>query len=211
MTTISVIIPAYNRATLIGATLDSVLAQTCPVSQVLVVDDGSTDNTTDVVRDYEKRSQGLIRLIPQSNAGPSVARNHGLSLCTGDFVAFLDADDLWLPTKIQKQLALLQSDPTAAGCYTQMFRFRQTLDDLGRPLTQNTLDQPGFEHVFLTMCIQSSMTLIQGNIARALQFEDQARPAEDADLLCRGSQKRHVATGSRSAHSLSAPWGSGHS
>lgn len=180
MSTISVIIPAYNRAVLIGQTLDSILAQTRPVSEVLVVDDGSTDDTREVVYRYENKTSGMIRLIKQANAGPSVARNHGLSLCTGDYVAFLDADDLWLPTKIEKQLALLQSDPTAVGCYTQMFQFCQTLDDLGRPLTQNTLDQPDFAHVFLTMCIQSSMTLLRGTVARALKFVDHVRAAEDA-------------------------------
>ncbi len=189
MTTISLIIPAFNRAALIGATLDSVLAQTHPVSEVLVVDDGSTDNTREVVREYEKRSQGIIRLIQQKNVGPSAARNHGLSLCTGDYVAFLDADDLWLPRKIEKQLALLQSDPTAAGCYTRMFQFQKNLDDLGRPLTQNVIDEPDFAHVFLTMCIQSSMPLIRGSIARSLRFEENIRAAEDAIYFAQVAQQ----------------------
>ncbi len=188
MTTTSVIIPAYNRAALIGATLDSVLAQNHPVSEVLVVDDGSTDNTREVVREYETRSQGIIRLIEQKNAGPSVARNHGLSLCKGDYVAFLDADDLWLPTKIQKQLALLQSDPTAVACYTRMFQFQKNLDDLGRPQTQNVIDEPDFAHVFLTMCIQSSMPMIRGPIARSLRFEENIRAAEDAIYFAQVAQ-----------------------
>ncbi len=89
----SVIIPAYNRADLIGQTLDSVLAQSFRDFEIIVVDDGSTDNTVEALSAYA----GRIKLLRQENQGPSAARNHGLRHAAGEYVAFLDSDDLWFP------------------------------------------------------------------------------------------------------------------
>ena len=88
----SVIIPTHNRATLIAATIASVLAQPDPC-QVIVVDDGSTDRTADVVAGFGDR----VTLLRQANRGPGTARNAGLALAAGEYAAFLDSDDLWLP------------------------------------------------------------------------------------------------------------------
>lgn len=93
MPSLSVIIPTYNRVGLLRETLDSLRAQDVPVHEIIVVDDGSTDRTLNCLRDEHPE----VQVISQKNAGPGVARNRGLKRAQGDFVAFLDSDDLWFP------------------------------------------------------------------------------------------------------------------
>jgi glycosyltransferase involved in cell wall biosynthesis len=105
---ISVIIPAYNAAAYIERALRSVLNQSRPAEEIIVVNDGSTDATSEILRRYE----GKIRIIEQANAGVSAARNAGIRAATGDWIAFLDADDEWLPEKLRLQSELLAANPT---------------------------------------------------------------------------------------------------
>jgi glycosyltransferase involved in cell wall biosynthesis len=112
---ISVIIPAYNRADLIGETLRSLLNQTVPAKEIIVVDDGSTDSTAEVVERIaeeirDRRSeigQPAIKVIRQGNAGPGAARNRGLAESTGEFIHFFDSDDIAAPNKHEVQLRTL--------------------------------------------------------------------------------------------------------
>jgi glycosyltransferase involved in cell wall biosynthesis len=108
---VTVVVPAYNAERFIGQGLKSILSQTLPVAEVLVVDDGSTDGTAGVV----SRFGGPVRLLHQPNAGVSTARNRGLQEAAGRFVAFCDADDLWLPSKLEKQMEALTANPSASG------------------------------------------------------------------------------------------------
>jgi glycosyltransferase involved in cell wall biosynthesis len=109
-----VVIPAYNARAHIGACLDSVLAQSGPFSlEVIVVDDGSADDTAGAVR-----QRAGVRCISQSNGGPAVARNTGVAAATGEYVAFLDADDRWEPSKLAEQVALLDAHPEVGFCST---------------------------------------------------------------------------------------------
>lgn len=104
---ISVVIPAYNAGRYLGRTIDSVLAQTFGAQEIIVVDDGSTDNTAEVVARYESG----VKYIRQDNAGASVARNTGIEAATGEWIAFLDADDEWLPEKLKLQTEHLVRNP----------------------------------------------------------------------------------------------------
>ncbi len=182
MANVSVIIPCFNRRTMLPAALDSVLAQTEPLAEIIVVDDGSTDGSQGVVRQYAADTNGLVQLIEQENAGPSAARNRGLAVSRGDYVAFLDADDLWMSTKIAKQLALLQAGAQdgVVAVYNRMFMFRDVLDDLGRPQPQNQIEDPTFEQIMVYMGVQASTVLIDGPLARSLRFDETTRHAEDA-------------------------------
>jgi len=101
--TISVVIPAYNAAEYIGRAIDSVLAQTRRPDEIIVVDDGSTDDTASIVETYGSQ----VRLIRQENTGVSAARNTGIDAATGEWIAFLDGDDEWLKEKLQLQVELL--------------------------------------------------------------------------------------------------------
>src|SRR5262245_30132400 len=112
---VSVVIPAYNCARFIGEALDSVFAQDYPELEVVVVDDGSTDDTCAVVEGYGDR----VKLIRQRNAGAAVARNEGMRRASGEYVAFLDSDDLWLPGKLRLQIDHLESHRDVAMCCTR--------------------------------------------------------------------------------------------
>ena len=111
---ISVIIPLYNKEKSITTTLESVLAQTYTDYEVVVVDDGSTDNSANIVR---KLSNEKIRFISQPNGGVSAARNTGIMAAKGEYVAFLDADDLWAPNYFETLAALIEDFPEA-GLYS---------------------------------------------------------------------------------------------
>src|SRR3954469_10276808 len=100
MPEVSVVIPAYNAAQTVGTAVDSVLAQTFADLELIVVDDGSRDDTAAVVR---ARDAPRGKLVRSSNQGVAAARNRGLALASGAFVAFLDADDAWQPTKLERQ------------------------------------------------------------------------------------------------------------
>lgn len=116
MTSISVIIPTYNREGFIADAVRSVLAQTRPVSEVIVVDDGSTDGTKALFEAQFARPE--VRYVRQENAGPGAARNLGMSLAKGEWLAFLDSDDLWRPRKIEHFLDTLAAKPMIEFYYT---------------------------------------------------------------------------------------------
>ncbi len=116
---ISVVIPSYNGARYLPETLESVLGQTHLPDEIIVVDDGSTDNTAEVVLPY----LGRIRYIRQANGGVSAARNAGLSLATGNWVAFLDSDDVWHPDKLARQEEVVRREPGLVCVHTGFYRF----------------------------------------------------------------------------------------
>jgi glycosyltransferase involved in cell wall biosynthesis len=108
MLRISVVIPTYNHGTFVRHALASVLGQTVPASEVIVVDDGSTDDTAAVLRTYDN---GRVRVIRQANRGVAAARNAGAATATGDLVAFLDSDDVWMPAKLESQVSRFVAAP----------------------------------------------------------------------------------------------------
>jgi glycosyltransferase involved in cell wall biosynthesis len=115
---VSVVVPAFNAAHTIQATLHSISQQTYPALEVIVVDDGSTDGTAAIARRHSV-SDPRFRVVSQPNNGVASARNTGIEASTGDFIAFIDADDLWHPTKTAKQLAaLLAGGPDVALVYS---------------------------------------------------------------------------------------------
>lgn len=116
---VSVVIPSYNRAYCIATTVDSALAQTHANVELLVVDDGSSDGTRELI-EARYRGEPRVRYIHQANAGVSAARNHGLRLARGQFIALLDSDDIWLPWKVEAQLRCLEALPTAGMIWTDM-------------------------------------------------------------------------------------------
>jgi glycosyltransferase involved in cell wall biosynthesis len=114
---VSVVIPAYNSAAVVGGAIDSVLRQSYRRLVVIVVDDGATDATSSVVREYILQDE-RVRLLTQANAGAPAARNRGVEAARGELVAFLDADDEWLPSKLERQVRELKRDShvAAVGC-----------------------------------------------------------------------------------------------
>jgi glycosyltransferase involved in cell wall biosynthesis len=117
--TVSVIIPVYNGERYLSAAIESVLAQTVLPLEIVIVDDGSTDESKMVARRFVPN----VRVVTQSNGGPAAARNRGVGLARGDFLAFLDADDLWVSNKLQRQLQALAADPALAMVFGQVEQF----------------------------------------------------------------------------------------
>jgi glycosyltransferase involved in cell wall biosynthesis len=114
MTKISIAIPAYNAELCLRETLESALKQTCPAHEILLVDDGSTDGTEQIARSFGDR----IRYIRQKNQGVSAARNTAIREATGDWIAFLDSDDLIVPDKLEKQTAAIEANPKLVVVYS---------------------------------------------------------------------------------------------
>jgi len=121
---VSVVIPTFNRARLVGLTIDSVLAQSYRDMEIIVVDDGSTDDTPQVLAKYGDR----IRAIRQPNGGMNAARNAGIAQARGEYLALLDSDDLWLPFKTALQVELLDRFPQTGFVFSEFFILR---DDSG--------------------------------------------------------------------------------
>jgi glycosyltransferase involved in cell wall biosynthesis len=115
---VSVITPTHNRRDFIREAIASVLAQTYQNFEIIVVDDGSDDDTHSVVEEFS-HAYPVVQYILQSNQGVSAARNYGVTLSCGQFVAFLDSDDVWQPSKLESQVAFFTAHPEAAICQTE--------------------------------------------------------------------------------------------
>lgn len=126
---VSVVVPTYNRAGLIGETLRSILAQTLPPREVIVVDDGSTDDTESVVRQFGP----VVRYVRIDHSCPANARKVGISLARCDWIALCDSDDLWLPEKLELQARLVEEAPGVEYCFTDFWLLRpQGRDSLSK-------------------------------------------------------------------------------
>jgi hypothetical protein len=109
---VTAIIPTYNRANLVSDAIQSVLRQTYTKVEIIVVDDGSNDSTCEILQKFGD----AITVLQQRNAGPAAARNRGIATAQGEFVAFLDSDDIWLPTKLERQVSLLERFGESVPC-----------------------------------------------------------------------------------------------
>ena len=175
---ISAIIPSHNVASYVGPAIESILAQTVPIDQILVVDD-STDDSPDVVTRYEQQTRGRVKLIRVDPCNVSEARNIGLEAATGQWIALLDADDLWLAEKTQRQLELLEQDRAAVGAFCGLFRFQRDLDDLGRPTWDVVRDRPTIVEITRTQMAVASATLFRRDAMGSLRFDPKTGHAED--------------------------------
>lgn len=184
---VSVIIPTYNRAIHIGRAVESIFTQTYQDFEIIIIDDGSTDNTKDVLFGYHDR----IKYIYQTNKGVSSARNRGIKEARGEYLAFLDSDDIWLPTKLEKQIKLFHKDPTIYLVYSYARYFdRDNNSDFIRPqhISKSFEDFLYAETVLPT----SSVMLRKEAIDKVGLFDEQLPSIEDYDLWLRISQKFKV-------------------
>ncbi len=136
---LSVVIPAFNAATTIRSAVRSTLSQTVPVLEVIVVDDGSTDETAEAVAGIE---DPRVRLVSRANGGPAAARNAGIAAARGDWVAFLDSDDLWLPRYVETATAALSAAPNPGFAYTDAYVFHAGRGQVKQGSAMDALDPP---------------------------------------------------------------------
>ena len=184
---VSIVIPAYNRAHLVPDALESCLNQTHPHIEIIVVDDGSTDNTVEMIRE---QYGGRVQLIQQRNQGPAIARNTGVEAAQGDFIQFCDTDDQLHPTKIERCLPFLLDQPDVGLVYTR-FRFVDSDGKTPLPLPLSTL-LPDNSFCDLIRSngapIQTSTTLFRKSAFQTVggfRADENQRCAEDWDLLLR--------------------------
>jgi glycosyltransferase involved in cell wall biosynthesis len=138
---VSVIIPAYNAYDFIVETINSVVSQTYSPIEIIVVDDGSQDNTSELV---QSTFGDGVKLLTQVNSGPSAARNRGILESTGEYIAFLDADDIWLPEKIENQIALMEKQADIVLICGDMLDFDESGNERLSHFEKNGLDERYF-------------------------------------------------------------------
>ena len=126
MCKVTVVIPVYNGGRYLRESIDSVLAQTFHDYEIVCVDDGSTDDSPVLLQEYGQR----LRVVRQENSGQSAARNVGVKLARGEYIAFLDQDDVWYPSKVQNQVAVLDAEPDVVLVHCNFDR----IDERGRML-----------------------------------------------------------------------------
>ena len=186
--TVSVIIPTYNMAKYVTEAIDSVLAQTVGDIEVVVVDDGSRDNTADVMASYA--SDRRVRYIRKPNGGEASARNRGLREARGPLIAFLDADDVWFPTKLERQIALLDNWDEPAVVYTA----RNWIDEHGNvratpyaPFVRVRGHAP-YRQLLMANCVPMSTPLFTRALyKRNGDFDETLPSAPDWDYWLRAS------------------------
>ena len=120
---ISVIIPTYNYGRFVAEAVESVRAQTFANTEIFVVDDGSTDDTLAVL---DRIKDPRLKVVQLPRSGVGAAQNTGMRMATGKYVAFLDADDRWLPTKLERQLEVMESEPDMVAIFCNFVRFNDT-------------------------------------------------------------------------------------
>ena len=181
---VSVLIPAYNAAWCVGRAIDSALAQCFTDREVIVVDDGSTDATAVALARYGE----AIRVVSKENGGLSSARNAGIRAAAGALVAFLDADDYWLPTKLRQQVALMDSHPEIGFCSTAAAL--EAPD--GSPLGEWACAQPG-DNMLREIFARNAAVAGSGSAVvarrdlfdRAGMFDESLNSLEDIDMWMR--------------------------
>ena len=195
--TISVVIPVFNSAAFVGEALDSVLSQTVPVTQIIVVDDGSTDSTRRIVAGYPQ-----VQWIGQKHQGASAARNSGIRRAQSELVAFMDSDDLWCLDKIEKQLTAFSLHPSAAFSFSTLASFytRDNVVICNEPympkelrawLDGKSIDEGGVFGNVYQLLLRANCVLTSSVVARrdALievgLFDESMRHGEDQDLWLR--------------------------
>lgn len=194
---ISVVVPTYNNARYIAQALESVLAQEGPIKEVIIIDDGSTDESAKILEGYKGKADITI-IYNQKNMGPSYSRNIGINKARGRYVTFLDADDYWL----HGNLVGLYSNVKSNLDSQVVFGEHTLLNEYGELLPQEPffpeegviadLDQ----QIFKRNCVSMSSVLIDTKLAQEVLFDESLRSAEDYDFWIRvaasGAQFYHI-------------------
>ncbi|MEP6489079.1 glycosyltransferase [Microcoleus vaginatus GB2-A3] len=179
---VSVIIPAYNSERYIVRAVESVIDQTYPDWEIIVVDDGSTDNTRQILEPY----CDLINYVYQENQGSAIARNRGCELATGEFLAFLDSDDFFLPEKLQKQLACFDADPTLDLVQTGWLLVDKKDESIYGVQPWKEAPKLDLQTLVLYKSVRSSAILLRREWWERLGgFKPRFAPIEDLDFVLR--------------------------
>lgn len=170
------VIPCYNAARFLEQTLGSVLAQTYPALEVIVVDDGSTDESARIAGSFGP----VVRVIRQTNQGESTARNRGMAEARGDWVALLDADDIWEPEKLQCQVDVVREQSADVVCvYSDFYRFEKSTRVLEEPRAEYHAQADARIGMLFDWCVQPSTALIRRDVLARVRFPESVQHGED--------------------------------
>ncbi|MBI3807269.1 MAG: glycosyltransferase family 2 protein [Nitrospirae bacterium] len=191
MPLVSVVIPIYNGERFLQESLESVFAQTFQDYEIVCVDDGSTDSSCALLKQYGVQ----VRVIQQANAGQSAARNEGVRQASGAFVAFLDQDDRWYPSKLEQQVAVLNAEPDVVLVHCNYDR----MDKDGRVLVAgaalaeqaSALASPLGRLIGEALVFPSAMLVRRDVFQQVGGFDSELRGFEDFDLIARLKQQGH--------------------
>ncbi len=184
MPKVSVIIPTYNRAKNLIQSIDSVMNQTYQDLEIIIVDDGSTDNTKEVLSKYD----GKVRYFYQENRGVSAARNIGIKESRGEFIAFLDSDDSWLGNKLEQQMKLFQYDPSVSLQYSYA-RYLDKANNIEFIRPKN-VSKSFKDFLYEDTVLPTSSVVLKKSVLEEVGMFDEGLPGiEDYDLWLRCSRK----------------------
>ena len=188
---ISVVIPAYNAAVFLPEVIQSVMEQSYSEWELLVIDDGSTDNTATLVSDYSQ-SDSRVRLISKENGGVSVARNLGTEIAKGELIAFLDSDDLWLKDKLSVHVDYMKSHPQVGVSFSRV-ELIESDGSTTNKLTDNIVDTLKPQDLFYSNpTVTTSNLVIRKSVFQELDgFDTSMQYNEDIDLLFRLAIQNH--------------------
>jgi glycosyltransferase involved in cell wall biosynthesis len=192
----SVIVPCWNAAATLRDTLDSLIAQDCSNWDAIIIDDGSTDTTRDIIAEY-CAADPRFSMISGNRIGPSAARNvAGLVRSKATYLAFLDSDDLWMPTKLSQTLKAFEADSTIDGLYAQIAFFRVSPT---KPETYSTVYKRPLKPIdFLRdnpVCTMSNLVLKRKTFQDVGGFDESIVHNEDVELLVRATARKAVIDG----------------
>ncbi|MGD1816178.1 MAG: glycosyltransferase family 2 protein [Pleomorphochaeta sp.] len=191
--TVSVIIPVYNCEEYIEQTIKSVINQTYQNLEIVLIDDCSTDNSFDIINKIQKQYSNKIVLKKQEiNMGVAVARNTALNLAKGRYVAFLDSDDLWYSTKIEKQVSLLENNDQVPMCFTAI----HMIDEKGNKIKgkRKVALKIGYKRLLHNTMIATSSVMINRNVVFRVEMPNR-KSAEDYSLWLEITKKYGYAFG----------------
>jgi glycosyltransferase involved in cell wall biosynthesis len=191
---VSVIVPVYNRAHLVTETVASILAQTYRNIEIILINDGSTDSSLEVIQALQQENPDVVRVIDQENQGQTIARNQGIKEACGKYIAFLDSDDIWLPDKLEHQIPLFDQ---GVGLVYGGVEF---INESGETTGFDPCDPSVQGNIYPQLLVKNRMTggsvVVLGEaLAKVGLFDPEFKAAENWDLwlrICKVYQARLV-------------------
>ncbi len=156
---VSALIAVYNTERFIAEAIESVLHQTCPPMEIVIFNDGSTDNTGAIIKSFRDR----VKYIEGDKVGVTAARNYLLTQAKGDWIAFHDADDIWMPQKLEKQIAFMEENPGMDGCLGLAEQFLEKGDVIPSNLKKSILEEPSAQFYLPNLLIKKKGFRVVGN------------------------------------------------
>ena len=186
---VSIILPTYNRAYIIEKAIQSVLNQTYQDFELIIVDDGSTDNTEEIIKKLQEKDKRIRYIKLETNKGAAAARNEGIKIAHGKYITFQDSDDEWLPEKLEKQMKIFETTPEDIIVYTGFWRIdgdeKTYIPDINISNREGNIHKELLKRNFIGT---PSILLLKKNLEKIGMFDENLSRLQDWDLAIRLSK-----------------------